>query len=61
MKYVIRNVQDLEALLEERYVKEQETDGDWEWNGMRWYGCDAIILNATGRWFDRNIVSRSIR
>lgn len=57
MKYVIRNEQDLDALLEERCVKEQETDGDWEWEGRCWYGCDAIIIDA-GKWFDKKLVSR---
>lgn len=56
MKYVIRNEQDLNALLEERCVKEQETDGDWEWEGMHWYGCDAIIIDAKGKWFDKKLV-----
>lgn len=58
MKYVIRDEQDLNALLEERCVKEQETDGDWEWEGMHWYGCDAIIIDAKGKWFDKKLVSR---
>lgn len=58
MKYVIRNTQDLETLLNERCVKEQEIDGDWEWNGMRWYGCDVIILGTGGQWFDKDIVSK---
>ncbi|MDE6518704.1 MAG: hypothetical protein K2L18_12830, partial [Acetatifactor sp.] len=58
MKYVIRNSQDLEVLLDERCVQEQEIDGSWEWEGMRWYGCDAIILNTKGKWFEKNIVSK---
>ncbi|MCM1091451.1 MAG: hypothetical protein NC092_03360 [Butyrivibrio sp.] len=57
MNYVVRNEQDLDALMEERMqgIKAQD---DWEWEGQRWYACDAIILNAKGKWFDRNIVSR---
>lgn len=58
MKYVIRNSQDLEALLDERCVQEQKIDSSWEWEGMRWYGCDAIILNTKGKWFDKNLVSK---
>lgn len=55
MKYIIRNEQDLDALLEER-MRGEEADGDWEWNGLRWYACDAIILNTDGKWFDKNLV-----
>lgn len=58
MKYVVRDSQDLETLLEERCEKGQTPDGDWEYEGQRWYGCDAIILNTKGEWFDKNIVSR---
>ena len=58
MKYVVKNGQDLDALLEERCIKAQEIDGDWEWDGLRWYGCDAIIIDTKGKWFDKKIVSR---
>ncbi len=57
MKYVVRNEQDLNTLLEERTLG-IKVEGDWEWNGQYWYACDAIILNARGKWFDKDIVSR---
>lgn len=58
VKYVVRNEQDLDALLEEQCTQEHEIDGDWEWEDEKWYGCDAIILDAKGKWFDKNIVTR---
>ena len=58
MKYVIKNGQDLEALLDEVSVQEQKIDGSWEFEGRCWYGCNAIILNSQGKWFDKNIVSK---
>lgn len=58
MKYVVRNEQDLDALLEEQCTQEHEIDGDWEWEDEKWYGCDAIILDEKGKWFDKNIVTR---
>ncbi len=61
MKYFIKNEQDLDALLAERCVQEQEIDGDWEWESERGheshYGCDAIILDVKGKWFDKNIIT----
>lgn len=58
MKYVIKNEQDLEVFLEERCIKGQKVDGDWEWEDRRWFGCDAIIIDPKGKWFDKKIVSR---
>lgn len=58
MKYVVRNEQDLEALLEEQCSQEHEIDGAWEWEGKRWHGCDVIILDTKGKWFDKKIVSQ---
>lgn len=58
MKYVVRNEQDLDALLEEQCSGEHEIDSDWEWEGRKEYGSDVIILNAKGKWFDKDIVSR---
>ena len=58
MKYVIKNEQDLDVLLEERCVRGQEIDSDWEWEGKSYYGCDVIILDAKGKWFDKDIVAK---
>lgn len=57
MKYVVRNEQDLDALLDEQCNREHDVDDDWVWKGEREYGCDVIILDAKGKWFDKNIVS----
>lgn len=58
MKYVIKNSQDMDDLLEERCGKGQEFDGGWEWEGVRFPGCDVIIFNASDKWFDKSIVSK---
>lgn len=58
MKYVVRNEQDLDALLEEQCSGEHDVDDDWVWKGGREYGCDVIILDAKGNWFDKDIVSQ---
>lgn len=61
MKYFIKNEQDLDALLAERCVQDREIDSDWEWESERGhekeYGCDVIVLNAKGKWFDKNIAT----
>ncbi len=44
--------------MDERCEKGLERGGDWEWEGRTWYGCDVIILNAKGMWFDKDIVSQ---
>ncbi len=62
MKYFIKNEQDLDTLLAERCVQEQEIDSAWVWESERGheehFGCDAIVLNAKGKWFDQKIVTR---
>lgn len=58
MKYVVRNEQDLDALLAEQCSQEHEIDGDWEWEGRQEYGSDVIIFNTEGEWFDKKVVSR---
>lgn len=59
MKHVVRNRQELEALLDERCEKGLERGGDWEWEwgGFTWLADAIIVLNAKGMWFDKNIVS----
>lgn len=62
MKYFIKNEQDLDTLLAERCVQKQEIDSAWVWESERGheehFGCDAIVLNAKGKWFDQKIVTR---
>ena len=46
----------------ERCVQKQEIDSAWVWESERGheehFGCDAIVLNAKGKWFDQKIVTR---